>query len=93
MTEASGLEEDIFLWAGIETEVVGKQSKEIQELREQYDMQQSSVTKLQNQLDDFVKHQHQREEQMLEQFRQLLNTKKLKIRGMLFPGFLVCQTD
>lgn len=93
MTEASDLEEDIFLWAGIEAEVVVKQSKEIQELREQYDTQQSSVTKLQNQLDDFIKHQHQREEQMLEQFRQLLNTKKLKIRGMLSPGFFVCQTD
>lgn len=54
---------------------------QIADLKARSDSQQSKIDALQAQLDEFAERKKKEEDSMLEKFRQLLNVKKLKIRG------------
>ena len=71
---------DIIGWTGT---AVGKSyglDREIQELTSKYDDQSKKMEKLNDQLDKLIKAKIEHEDCLLQKFRALLNTKKLKIR-------------
>ena len=81
MRHSPKIEADMFQWAGAQAEDALQTRKENMKLQETIASQVATVDKLKGQMNDFLKNQKEREDEMLEQFRQLLNTKKLKIRG------------
>lgn len=54
--------------------------KHMVDLEAQVESKQQTIAKLNAQLDDFIKTKHETETAMLQQFMQLLNEKKRKIR-------------
>lgn len=71
----------MFQWAGLQADDALRLTKDKIQMLEHEASQQRTIDKLKAQMDEFMKKQQEREDDMLEQFRQLLNTKKLKIRG------------
>lgn len=75
------VEADMFQWAGTQADNALQLTKEKIQMLGREASHQLTIDRLKAQMDEFMKKQRKREDDMLEQFRQLLNTKKLKIRG------------
>ena len=71
---------ELFEWTGLAAEAVTLKEKMVEEARVLSSNYQETAFKLQQQIDDFITSRGHHERQMLEQFRLLLNAKKLKIR-------------
>ena len=71
---------DITRWAGMAVERSNSLEREVQDLTSRYDEQSKKVAKLNDQLDGLIKAKIEHENSLLQAFRELLNTKKLKIR-------------
>ena len=71
---------DIIRWAGTAVERSDKLEKEVRDLTFRYDEQSKRAEKLNDQLEAFIKAKAELEDSLLRRFRDLLNTKKLKIR-------------
>lgn len=69
-----------FEWAQISAKHHQQTLKELAKLRLGASSEQDTIKKLQAQLDDFITTKNNTEKEMLEQFMQLLNEKKRKIR-------------
>ena len=71
---------DIVRWAGTAVERSNKLEEEVRDLTFRYDEQSKRAEKLNDQLETLIKAKAEHEESLLRSFRDLLNTKKLKIR-------------
>ena len=71
---------DIVRWAGTAVERSDKLEEEVRDLTFRYDEQSKRAEKLNDQLETLIKAKAEHEESLLRSFRDLLNTKKLKIR-------------
>lgn len=71
---------DITGWAGIAVERGDGLDREVQDLTSRYEEQSKKLEKLNNQLEDLIKAKREHEDSLLQKFRELLNTKKLKVR-------------
>ena len=71
---------DIIGWAYTAVERSNNLESEVQDLEAKYDEQSRTMEKLNKQLDDLIIAKREHEDSLLEKFRELLNTKKLKIR-------------
>lgn len=71
---------DIVGWAGMAVERSNGLDREFQDLISKHDEQSKKIEKLNKQLEEFIKAKIQHENSLLQNFRELLNTKKLKIR-------------
>ena len=71
---------DIRTWTGTAVERSNELDREVQDLSSKYDEQSRKMEKLNNQLEDLIKAKSEHEDSLLRNFRELLNTKKLKIR-------------
>ena len=71
---------DIRKWTGTAVERSNELDREFQDLISKYDEQSRKMEKLNNQLEDLIKAKRDHEDSLLRKFRELLNTKKLKIR-------------
>ncbi|KAF2097152.1 hypothetical protein NA57DRAFT_57752 [Rhizodiscina lignyota] len=67
-------------WAGIAAQATADAVSTVASLRSKLVEQQETITKLNAQLEDFIKAKQEQEDVMLQKFTQLLNSKKLKIR-------------
>ena len=71
---------DIIRWAGTAVERSNSLEEEVRELTFRYDEQSKRAEKLNDQLETLIKAKVEHEDSLLRSFRDLLNTKKLKIR-------------
>ena len=71
---------DIVRWAGTAVERSNRLDEEVRDLTLKYDDQSKKLDKLNHQLGDLIKAREDHENSLLRNFRDLLNTKKLKIR-------------
>lgn len=71
---------DITGWTGTAVERSNGLDSEVQDLTSKCHEQSKKMEKLNNQLEDLIKAKREHEESLLQKFRELLNTKKLKIR-------------
>lgn len=71
---------DIVGWAGTAVKRSNGLDGEFRDLISKYDEQSKKIEKLNFQLEDLIKAKIQHENSLLQNFRELLNTKKLKIR-------------
>ena len=71
---------DITRWAGTAVERSDSLDREVQDLTSKYEEQSKKMAKLNNQLEGLIKAKIEHENSLLQAFRELLNTKKLKIR-------------
>ena len=71
---------DIRKWTGTAVERSNQLDREVQDLIAKYNEQSTKMEKLNNQLEDLIKAKRDHEDSLLRNFRELLNTKKLKIR-------------
>ena len=71
---------DIRNWTGTAVERSNELDREVQDLISKYDEQSRKMEKLNNQLEDLIIAKREHEDTLLRNFRELLNTKKLKIR-------------
>lgn len=71
---------DIIGWTGTAVKRSTQLDREVQELTSRYDEQSKKVEKLSIQLEGLIKAKIEHENSLLHKFRELLNTKKLKIR-------------
>ncbi|KAI9658185.1 MAG: hypothetical protein M1831_004032 [Alyxoria varia] len=71
---------ELYDWVAIAAQSRDEAEKQSQESHDKLRDHEKEVAKLQRQLDEFVKVKKEHEDEMLEKFRQLLNSKKLKIR-------------
>ncbi len=71
---------DIIRWAGTAVERSSRLDREVQDLTSKYDEQSEKMELLNHQLEDLIKAKMEHEDSLLQKFRELLNTKKLKIR-------------
>jgi septal ring factor EnvC (AmiA/AmiB activator) len=69
-----------FEWAQTSAKAHAQTLQELAELKTKANTEQDTVAKLNAQLDDFIKTKDETETAMLQQFMQLLNEKKRKIR-------------
>ena len=71
---------DIVRWAGTAVERSNELEEEVRDLTLRYDEQSKRAEKLNDQLETLIKAKAEHEDSLLRSFRDLLNTKKLKIR-------------
>ena len=71
---------DMISWAGTAVERSNKLEEEVRDLTFRYDEQSKRAEKLNDQLETLIKAKADHEDSLLRSFRDLLNTKKLKIR-------------
>ena len=71
---------DITRWAGTAVKRSNRLDTEIRDLTLKYDEQTKEMEKLNNQLEELIKAKKEHENSLFQNFRELLNTKKLKIR-------------
>ena len=71
---------DIVGWAGMAVERSNGLDRECQDLTSKHDEQSKKIKELNKQLEDLIKAKIQHENSLLQNFRELLNNKKLKIR-------------
>lgn len=69
-----------FEWAQASAQAHTKTLQELAEVKARIDNEKDTITKLTAQLDDFIKTKNEAETAMLQQFMELLNEKKRKIR-------------
>lgn len=69
-----------FEWAQASAQAHTKTLQELAEVNARIDSEKDTITKLNAQLDDFIKTKNEAETAMLQQFMELLNEKKRKIR-------------
>ncbi|KAF3045379.1 hypothetical protein E8E11_003638 [Didymella keratinophila] len=69
-----------FEWAQASAQAHTKTLQELAEVKARIDSEKDTITKLNAQLDDFIKTKNETETAMLQQFMELLNEKKRKIR-------------
>jgi rubrerythrin len=69
-----------FEWAQVSAMAHAKTLQQMAHLKEKVKTEQQTITKLDAQLNDFIKTKNEAETAMLQQFMQLLNEKKRKIR-------------
>ena len=74
-------EVDAVAWASTAVLRCDDLEKEADELKRRYEDQQSIIRNLQQQLEDLIEAKKMHETALLEKFRDLLNSKKLKIRN------------
>jgi rubrerythrin len=69
--------------------------QELANLKSSATNEQATITKLKTQLEDFIKTKDETEKEMLQQFMQLINEKKRKIRDQsrLLAGAKVSETE
>ena len=72
---------DTIAWVATAVARANALEKDVQDLQAKYEEQGDIIKKLRSQLDDFTKAKKDHEDALLEKFRELLNTKKLKIRN------------
>lgn len=71
---------DSISWAGTAVQRSTELEAEVQDLTSKYDEQSKTMEKLNKQLEDLIEAKKTHEDELLLKFRELLNTKKLKIR-------------
>ena len=71
---------DITSWASTAVQRSNQLEIEVQDLTVKYDEQSKTIEKLNQQLEDLIQAKKTHEDVLLQKFRELLNTKKLKIR-------------
>ena len=71
---------DILSWTGTALQRSDSLENEVQDLTAKYEEQSATIAKLNEQLMDLIKAKKEHEEALLQKFRELLNSKKLKIR-------------
>ncbi len=71
---------DAIKWCGVAVQRSTNLEAEIQDLTARYDEQGKTIEKLNNQLEELIEAKKTHEGHLLEKFRELLNSKKLKIR-------------
>ncbi|KAK4696591.1 DNA-repair protein XRCC4, partial [Lecanoromycetidae sp. Uapishka_2] len=71
---------ELLNWAGIAVQRSNSLEDEVQDLTAKYEEQSRTMEKLNKQLEDLIVAKKEHEDALLEKFRELLNTKKLKIR-------------
>ena len=71
---------DIIRWAGIAVERSNRLDREVRDLTFKYDEQSKKFEMLNHQLEDMIRAKIEHESSLLQNFKELLNTKKLKIR-------------
>ncbi|KAL2041730.1 hypothetical protein N7G274_005514 [Stereocaulon virgatum] len=71
---------DITSWASTAVLRANELESEVQDLTVKYDEQSKMIEKLNQQLEDLIQAKKAHEDALLEKFRELLNSKKLKIR-------------
>jgi septal ring factor EnvC (AmiA/AmiB activator) len=69
-----------FEWAQASAKAHAETLKELAELKTRANSEQDTIAKLNAQLDDFIKTKNETETVMVQQFMELLNEKKRKIR-------------
>lgn len=69
-----------FEWAQASAQAHSQTLQELLEVKARIDSEKDTITKLNAQLDDFIKTKSEAETAMLQQFMELLNEKKRKIR-------------
>lgn len=69
-----------FEWAQASAQAHSRTLQELAEVRARIDNEKDVITKLNAQLDDFIRTKNEAETAMLQQFMELLNEKKRKIR-------------
>lgn len=69
-----------FDWAQASAQAHSQTLQELAELKSRASSEQGTITRLNAQLDDFIKTKNESETAMLQQFMELLNEKKRKIR-------------
>ena len=74
------VEIDPTAWAGSAVARANNLEQEIQDLNTKYDKHSQIIQKLNEQLEDLIQAKKEHETALLEKFRELLNSKKLKIR-------------
>ena len=75
-----GQEIDSVSWAATAVQRATLLQDEVQDLARKYSEQNKRIEKLNQQLEEFIEAKKAHEDSLLEKFRELLNTKKLKIR-------------
>lgn len=73
-------EVELWNWAGTAVQRSDSLEDEVRDLTSNYDEQSKTIQKLNKQLEDLIAAKKEHEDALLEKFRELLNTKKLKIR-------------
>jgi methionyl-tRNA synthetase len=83
-----------FEWAQISAEAHTRTLQDLADIKARATSEQATISKLQAQLDDFIKTKSETEKEMLQQFMVLLNEKKRKIRDQnrLLAGAKVNET-
>ena len=71
---------DIIKWAGTAVDRSNKLDGEVRELIAKYDEQSKKIAKLNHEIETLIKAKIEHENVLLQKFRELLNSKKLKIR-------------
>ena len=71
---------DIIRWAGTAVERSNRLDREVRDLTSKYDEQSKKLAMLNHQLEDMIRAKIEHESSLLQNFKELLNTKKLKIR-------------
>ncbi|KAF3000857.1 hypothetical protein E8E13_007322 [Curvularia kusanoi] len=69
-----------FEWAQASAKAHSRTLQELEEVKARIDSEKHAITKLSAQLDDFIRTKNESETAMLQQFMELLNEKKRKIR-------------
>lgn len=80
LTLNEGEEIALFDWAGAAAEATSSALADLANLRRKYADQKEAFEKLSEQLDDLIKAKAEHENALIEKFRLLLNSKKMKIR-------------
>jgi methionyl-tRNA synthetase len=88
------LELNLFEWAQSSAEAHSRTLQELADVKARATSEQATISKLQTQLDDFIKTKGETEKEVLQQFMVLLNEKKRKIRDQqrLLAGAKVNET-
>ncbi|KAL5355461.1 hypothetical protein BJX96DRAFT_141349 [Aspergillus floccosus] len=72
---------ELFNWTGMAVARADVIEDQLSSLRDRYRAAEDTINRLNKQLEDFISAKHQHEEQLMTDFVQLLNEKKLKIRN------------
>ncbi|MCJ1244309.1 hypothetical protein MMC30_001507 [Trapelia coarctata] len=80
LSQDNDQEIDTIAWVSTAVGRANALEKDVINLQAKYEEQGETMKKLENQLEDLIKAKKEHEKALLEQFRELLNMKKLKIR-------------
>jgi len=77
------VEIELFDWNVIAIAGRDDSERKVQDLQQRFDEQQEALDKLNTQLQELVEAKKRHEDELLEKFRHLLNSKKAKIRDQM----------